>query len=112
MQLKVKGRVFISLLSLFIMPKKRKFSERKEGWFRIVVAFVSGIILAVWSKLIGLISVVSWLIAVCSGKRNKSLAEFCEPWNTESYKFMRYMTFMSNKRPFPFSGIERISRYN
>jgi hypothetical protein len=90
---------------------RKRFSERKEGWFRIIVAFVSGIILAVWGKLIGLVSVISWLIAIFSGKRNKSLAEFCEPWNTERYKFLRYMTFVSNKRPFPFSKIERISKY-
>jgi hypothetical protein len=92
------------------MPKKE--SERKEGWFRIIVSIVSGIILAVWGKIVGLIAFVSWLIVVFSGRRNKALAEFCEPWNTESYKFLRYTTFMSNKRPFPFSKIERISKYN
>lgn len=92
------------------MPKRE--SESKEAWFRIVVAIVSGIILSLWGGLIKFIAFISWLIVIFSGKRNRALAEFCEPWNTETYKFIRYMTFMSNKRPFPFSDIERISKYS
>ena len=93
------------------MAKAKKISERKEGWFRIIVIIVSGIILAVWGRIISLIAFINWLIVIFSGKRNKALAQFCESWNTESYKFVRYNTFMSNKRPFPFSNIERISKY-
>jgi len=93
------------------MPAK-KFSERKEGWFRIIVCIVSGIILGLWGKLVFFISFINWLIVIFSNKRNRALAEFCESWNTENYKFMRYNTFMSNKRPFPFSKIEKISKYS
>lgn len=85
--------------------------ERKEAWFRIIVAIVSGIILGVWGSVIKIIASISWLIAVFSGKRNRDLAQFCEPWNTEMYKMMRYLTFMSNKRPFPFTSIEKISKF-
>ncbi|MEI6731842.1 MAG: DUF4389 domain-containing protein [archaeon] len=85
--------------------------ERKEAWFRILVAIISGIILGVWRYLICLLALVNWLITVFSGKRNKSLAEFSEYWNTESYKFLRYLTFVSNKRPFPFSTMQRMSRF-
>ena len=85
--------------------------ERKEAWFRIIVAIVSGIILSVWKYLITLLGIVNWLIVVFSGKRNKDLAEFSEYWNTEMYKFLKYMTFITNKRPFPFSDLERISKF-
>ena len=88
-----------------------KLSERKEAWFRIVVAIVSGIILAVWKALIIILAIVNWFIVIFSGKRNKELADFCEYWNTEIYKFIRYMTFVSNKRPFPFTSMERISKF-
>lgn len=87
-----------------------KINERKEAWFRIVVLIISGIILSVFSKLVWILSVINWFIVVFSGKRNKELAEFCEYWNTEKYKFIRYLTFVSNKRPFPFSKMERISK--
>ena len=88
-----------------------KFSERKEAWFRIVVLIVSGIILGVWKALIFFLAIVNWFIVIFSGKRNKELADFCEYWNTEIYKFIRYITFVSNKRPFPFSSMERISKF-
>jgi hypothetical protein len=86
-------------------------SERKEGWFRIIVAVVSGIILGVWKSLISVLSFINWIITIVSGNRNKSIAMFSEYWNTELYKFTRYMTFVSNKRPFPFSKLERYSKF-
>lgn len=91
------------------MPKK--LSERKEAWLRIIVFIVSGVILVIWRYLVCILTIVNWFIAVFSGKRNKELAEFCEYWNTEIYKFVRYITFVSNKRPFPFSNMERISKF-
>ena len=91
------------------MPKK--LSERKEGWFRIIVLIASGLILGVWKALIFILAIVNWFIVIFSGKRNKELADFCEYWNTEIYKFVRYITFVSNKRPFPFSNMERISKF-
>lgn len=89
----------------------KKMSERKEAWFRIIVAIVSGIILGVWKALIIILGIVNWFIVIFSGKRNKELANFSEYWNTEIYKFIRYLTFVSNKRPFPFSAMERISKF-
>ena len=89
-----------------------KKGERKEAWFRIIVAVISGIILAVWRYLIGALVIVHWLIVVFGGKRNKELALFCEYFNTEAYKFMRYLSFVSNKRPFPFTKMERISKFS
>ena len=88
-----------------------KVNERKEAWFRIIVAIVSGIILAIWKYLTFVLAIVNWFIVIFSGKRNKELADFCEYWNTERYKFVRYLTFVSNKRPFPFSSMERISKF-
>ena len=90
---------------------KQKLSERKEGWFRIIVAIISGIILGVWRYLIGILTILNWLITIITGKRNKEMADLCEYWNTEIYKFVRYMTFVSNKRPFPFSVVERLSKF-
>jgi len=86
-------------------------SERKEAWFRIIVLIITGIILGVWGYLIGLLGIIHWLLVVFTGKRKKSLAEFSEYWNTEYYKFYRYLTFVSNKGPFPFSELERISKF-
>ena len=88
-----------------------KKSERKEAWFRIIVGIVTGIILNIWKGLICVLAIIHWFIVLFSGKRNKSLAEFSEYFNTELYKFSRYMSFVSNKRPFPFSNLEKMSRF-
>ncbi len=87
-----------------------KKGERKEAWFRIVVLIVSGIILYFWGGLAYLLAIINWFIVIFTGKKNKDLSGFLEYWNTENYKFMRYLTFVSNKRPFPFSRIERMSK--
>lgn len=88
-----------------------KKSERKEGWFRLLILIVSGIILKIWGIIIAIIAIINWLIIVVSGQRNKSLAEFCEPWNTEMYKFNRYLTSVSNVRPFPFTEVQEMSKF-
>ena len=90
---------------------QKKMSERQEALFRIVVAIVSGIILAVWRYLIVILVVINWLITLFTDKRNKDMADLCEYWNTEIYKYIRYLTFVSNKRPFPFSNVERLSKF-
>jgi hypothetical protein len=89
-----------------------KRGERKEAWFMIIVLIVSGIILGFWWGLIKIITLIHWFVVVFSGKRNKDLALFCEYFNTEAYKFIRYMTFVSNKRPFPFTKLERMSKFS
>jgi hypothetical protein len=83
--------------------KKRR--ERKEGWMRIIVLIVSGIVLEVWKALIVILAIINWFVVIFTAKRNKGMAEFCEIWNTQYYRYMRYMTCISNKRPFPFSSL-------
>jgi len=86
--------------------------ERKEAWFRIIVLIVSGIILNIWRALATILGIVNWFIVIISGNRNKEMAEFCEYWNTQLYKFIRYLTFVSNERPWPFEGkLDRMSKF-
>ncbi len=85
--------------------------ERKEAFFRILVLVVSGIVLGLWGYFVFALAIVNWFIAVFAGRRNKSVADLAEYWNTEHYKFDRYMTGVSNTRPFPFTDAERISKF-
>lgn len=89
-----------------------KKSERKEAWMRIVVGIVSGIVLGVWRYFIFVLGVLHWFYVVFSGKRNKEFANLCEIWNTQVYVFLRYLTFVTNERPFPFTSLEKnISKF-
>lgn len=80
-------------------------SERKEAWMRIVVLIVSGIILSVWKFAVEVITIFHWIYVVFSGKRIKGIADFANVWNTQIYRFIRYMNFTTNSRPFPFSDL-------
>ncbi len=88
----------------------KKSEERKEAWFRILVLIISGIILCAWRALIIILAVINWFIVVFSGKRNRKIANFSEYWNTTLYEFARYITFVSNQRPFPFASLNKISK--
>ena len=83
-------------------------SERTEAFMRIVVAIVSGIILGLWKIVIQLVVILHWFYVIFSGKRSKDFAEFCNLWATQAYRFIRYMTFATNARPFPFSDLGNV----
>jgi hypothetical protein len=92
--------------------KKNNNHEVNEALMRIPVLIVSGIILSVWGYLIGLLIIVNFFYTIFSSKRMKEVALLSEVWNTQVYSFMRYMTFVENKRPFPFSHLEKnISKF-
>lgn len=86
--------------------------ERLEVLMRIVVAIVTGIILAVWKILIQLFFIINFIWTLIAGKRIKELADLSEIWNTQWYVFIRYMNFVTNRRPFPFTPIAKsISKF-
>jgi len=87
-------------------------SERKEAWFRIIVAIVSGIILGLWKALIQILVIVHWVYVVFAGKRIEGLSEFCHIWNCQVYTFLKYLTFATNERPFPFNDLAKVDKIN
>ncbi|MFC1754354.1 DUF4389 domain-containing protein [Thermoproteota archaeon] len=82
-------------------------SERIEALMRIVVGVVTGIILGLWKALVQIVAIINWIMTLITGDRNKGLAEFCELWNTQIYVFLKYMTFVTNERPFPFNPLQK-----
>lgn len=87
-------------------------NERKEVLMRILVLIVSGIILSVWKCVNQILILVNWVITLITAKRNKGIANFCEIWNTQVYKFLVYMSMVTNERPFPFTRLaKRITRF-
>ena len=86
-------------------------SERIEILWRILVAIVTGIILGVWRWLIVVIAIVHLVIVLIKGRRDLGLADFCEYWNSEFYRYVRYLTFVTNERPFPFSELKKLGKF-
>ncbi len=81
--------------------------ERREAWMRIPIGIVSGVIIYFWAYLIGIFFIINLVYKIISGKRLDELAEMSETWNTQNYHFMRYMTFCTNERPFPFEELKK-----
>ncbi len=87
-------------------------TERTEAWMRIVIVIVSGIVLSVWRYFICVLAIINWFYTVFAGKRLKELAGLSEIWNTQMYVYLRYLTFVTNDRPFPFKKLTKnISKF-
>ena len=72
----------------------------------------SGIILDVWGIFVFVISAFNWIYTIFSGKRLKELARLSEIWNTQRYVYYRYLTLVTNERPFPFESLTKsISKF-
>ncbi|MFH0712000.1 MAG: DUF4389 domain-containing protein [archaeon] len=88
-----------------------KRSERGELLWRILVCIISGIILNIWKVLIFVLAIANWFVVLFSGKRDKGIADFCDYWNSEVYRFIRYLTFVTNERPFPFAPMKKMGKF-
>jgi len=98
------------------MNKKTKKSpkrdnERLEIIIRLVVLIVTGIILEIWGYLIFVLALLHWIMTLITGKRYKDIAEFSEYWNSELYRYFRYITLVSNERPFPFDALKKSGKF-
>lgn len=74
---------------------------------RIPVGIVSGVIIYVWTYLIGIFFIVNFIYKIITGKRVKELSKMSEVWNTQNYYFMGYMTFCTDEKPFPFEELKK-----
>ena len=83
-------------------------SERKEALMRILVGIVSGIILGVWKIFVELIFIFHWFYVIFTGNRSKGIADMANIWTTQVYRFIRYMSFATNQRPFPFTDLGKV----
>ena len=81
--------------------------ERKEGLLRILIAIVSGMIFYFWGWLIFILTIINLIYVFISKMKIKEFEIFCEEFSKELNMFIRYITFISNERPFPFKRVLR-----
>lgn len=81
-------------------------TERKQFFIRIFVAIVSGIILWAWAYVTGIVTVFNYIVVLFRGRRSKNLADFCEYWVAEVVCFYRYVAFIKDEKPFPFTKLK------
>ena len=69
-------------------------------FFMIVIAFLYGVSRVV----VGAVVVVQFFWVLFTGKTNQSLEGFGQSLATYTYQIIRYLTFGSDERPFPFDA--------
>ena len=86
--------------------------ERGEALMRIPIGIITGVIIWAWAYLICVFVGLNFAWTLVSGHRIRDLAQLTEIWNTQKYRFVRYISFLSNERPFPFTRLGKsISSY-
>lgn len=87
--------------------KKKLIPERKEVWMRIPIFIVSGFILHVWGCFIAIFALAQFIIILVEKKSNKELLRMSKVYLIQLYVFVKYVTFLSDDRPFPFGDLEK-----
>ncbi len=78
-------------------------AEQEEALLRIPIVIIGWIIMDLWAVLITFIALIHLFFALVTGKRHKGLADFANYFVTYMFNFVRYATFVTNFRPFPWN---------
>jgi hypothetical protein len=91
-----------------VKEDKKKFKEEKrEAWMRIPIFIVSGFILEVWGFFIFCFAIAQFVLILLKNQKEKELLKMSDTYLVQLYIFVKYVTFLSNKRPFPFGELEK-----
>jgi hypothetical protein len=74
---------------------------------RIPVFIVSATILKVWGFFILMFALVQFILIILKKKKEKEFLSMSTMFSEQVYCFMRYITFISEEKPFPFSKIKK-----
>lgn len=81
--------------------------NRRELWMRIPVFILSGVILYVWGFFVLIFSLAQLVLLLVEGKKEKEFTHISSIFSNQIYIFFKYITFLSDERPFPFSKIKK-----
>lgn len=88
------------------MARQEKINKN-EVWMRIPIFIVSGLILHVWGFFIFCFAIAQFIIILIKDKKEEELSRMCNTYLIQLYIFIKYVTFLSEKRPFPFGELEK-----
>lgn len=74
-----------------------------DTWLRGLFIVVFGIIFYVLVTVIWLLVIFQFVTAVVTGGPNANLKDFSDALTQYAYQVLRYMTFRTEERPWPFS---------
>ena len=88
-------------------PDKRQLEEnlkRRSTWLRLIFMLVFVAIYAITRIVFGAVVVFQFLWVLFTAETNKQLTELGQSLATYTYQIMRYLSFNSEDKPFPFAA--------
>jgi Flp pilus assembly protein TadB len=76
--------------------------KRGSTWLRLFFMFVVVILYSVSRVVVSAVVLLQFSWVLLSGETNKSLENFGQSLATYTYQIVRYLTFNTEQRPFPF----------
>lgn len=76
---------------------------RRETWFRALFVILFALIYSVAEVVLAATVILQFGFVLVSGGRNQKLLEFGDSLCEFIYQILRYVTFNTDERPFPFS---------
>ncbi|HEX6998867.1 MAG TPA: DUF4389 domain-containing protein [Gammaproteobacteria bacterium] len=87
-------------------PERRSQLEenlrRGSTWLRLLFMIVMVVLYAVSRVVTGVVIVLQFCFVLFTGSTNARLLELGQSLATYTYQLIRYLTFVSDERPFPF----------
>lgn len=78
--------------------------KSRSTWLRLFFMIVVGFLYGVSRVVVGAVVVVQFFWVLFTGGVNQSLETFGQSLATYTYQIIRYLTFVSDERPFPFDA--------
>lgn len=89
------------------MAKRKEKSKKSTGevLMRVPVGIISGVILYVWGIFIFCFAIVQLILILVKDKKEEELLKICDRYVIQINIFLKYITFIEDKRPFPFADL-------
>jgi hypothetical protein len=78
--------------------------KSRSTWLRLFFMIVVGFLYGVSRIVVGAVIIVQFFWVLFTGSVNLSLDSFGQSLATYTYQIIRYLTFVSDERPFPFDA--------
>jgi hypothetical protein len=81
--------------------------SKRNIWMRIPVFIVSGMIVYVWGFFVLIFSLVQLILILTERKKEKEILNISSMFSNQIYCFFKYISFISEEKPFPFEKIKK-----
>jgi Domain of unknown function (DUF4389) len=81
--------------------------SKRNIWMRIPVFILSGMILYVGGFFVLIFSLVQLVLMLTEKKKEKEILNISSMFSNQVYCFFKYISFISEEKPFPFGEIKK-----